>query len=154
MIQRIQSLFLLASAMFLAFSLFFPYAEMIRNTDQVLFQLDFNGLSPLQPDGQTIFKVIPLNILLLVSLAVNILIIFLFRKRMLQIRLCVFLTIMLLGAPALTYYYIRMAQTALPGEASYGITFVFPVVSAILVFLALRAIARDEALVRSLDRLR
>jgi len=154
MIQRIQSLFLLASALFLGFLFFFPFAELIRNTDQILFQLDFNGLVPLLSEGDTVFNVIPLSILLVVSFLINVIIIFLYRKRMLQIRLSVFLIILLLGIPALAYYYVRMAQSALPGQASYEIVFIFPVISAILVFLALRAIARDEALVRSLDRLR
>jgi hypothetical protein len=41
-----------------------------------------------------------------------------------------------------------------PEGSAFTISAVFPVVSAILVFTALRYIARDEAMVRSTSRLR
>ena len=40
------------------------------------------------------------------------------------------------------------------GDFVYKLPIVFPVINIILTYLAIRAIGRDEALVRSLDRLR
>lgn len=154
MIQRIQTLFLIAAIVFLSFTLFFPYAELVRNSDQMLYSLEFNGLIASETQGELVFNVLPVSILIIVTLALTIVTIFLYKKRMLQIRLCIFNAILQIGIPGLIFYYVRIAETTLPGESSYNVVFVFPVASAILTFLALRAIARDEALIRSLDRLR
>lgn len=73
---------------------------------------------------------------------------------MLQIRLSVINIVLLLGLEGLMFYYVSVIKNELEGNVSYNVLIVFPVVSAILVYLALRAIAKDEALVRSLNRLR
>lgn len=154
MIQRIQTLFLIAAGVLLSFTLFFPFAELVRTSDQMLYHLDFNGLIASASQGEIVFKVLPVSILIILTLLLTAITIFLYKKRMLQIRLCIFNAILQLGIPALIFYYVRMAEANLPGISSYNIVFVFPIASAILTFLALRAIARDEALIRSLDRLR
>ena len=154
MIQRIQTLYLIVVTILLVFIIFFPIADFIRSTDEMIFSLSVSGL--VSDSGEIVehFSVYPLFVLLGVSILITLSTIFLYKKRMLQIRFCIFNIIVLLGFQGLMFYYVRFAQTYLPGTASYNLFFVFPVVSAILVFLALRAIARDEALVRSLDRLR
>ena len=154
MIQRIQTLFLIAATVFLSFTVFFPFAELVRTSDQMLYSLDFNGLIASENQGELVFNVLPVSILIIVTLIITVATIFLYKKRMLQIRLCIFNAILQLGIPSLIFYYVRMAEATLPGVSSYNVVFVFPVASAILIFLALRAIARDEALIRSLDRLR
>ena len=73
---------------------------------------------------------------------------------MIQIRLCVVNIVLLVGLEGLMFYYVRAAQSAVGEAISYSIVFIFPLAAAILIYLALRAIGRDEALVRSLDRLR
>ena len=73
---------------------------------------------------------------------------------MLQIRLCIVNTVLLLGMQGLLYYYVTAVSKLLPANPNYNIIFIFPLVSAILTFLALRSIAKDEALIRSLERLR
>lgn len=154
MIQRIQTLFLIAAAVFLSFTVFFPFAELVRTSDQMLYSLDFKGLIASENQGELVFNVLPVSILIIVTLVITVATIFLYKKRMLQIRLCIFNAILQFGIPGLIFYYVRMAEASLPGTSSYDVVFAFPVASAILIFLALRAIARDEALVRSLDRLR
>ena len=76
--------------------------------------------------------------------------VFLFKKRMLQARLCllsIVIQLVLVG-----YYGVQLFV-----EVSYPLTyFVFGVslASILLLFLARRAILKDEALVRSVDRIR
>lgn len=154
MIQRIQTLFLLSAGIFLVFMFFFPFAELVRSSDQVLFSIDLWGLNSMDSQNEVVFRTIPVAILLIISFLLTFITIFLYRKRMLQVRLCIFNIIIQVGLPGLIFYYVHMAQSNLPGMASYSVFFVFPWASAILIFLALRAIARDEAIVRSLDRLR
>lgn len=154
MIQRIQSVFLLIATILLVFLVFFPYAEMVRSSDQNIFELGFRGLINVSGGEGIAFSSVTLSILMIICLLITIVTIFLFKKRMLQIRLSVFNIILLLGLQGLMYYFFRVAEKTLSGSGTFSLLFVFPFVTAILVFLALRAISRDEALVRSLDRLR
>jgi hypothetical protein len=66
----------------------------------------------------------------------------------LQIRLCGFTGVVLIGFQGLiAYYFFTM-------DAAFSVTAIFPLVAAILTFIASRYIAHDEALVRAADRLR
>lgn len=106
-----------------------------------------------------------LGILLILVMFLSALSIMLFRKRMRQLRLTIFSTILLVGYVA-TYaffvYVYQMKLESLCGEGTESIipTFhlklisVFPVLSIILNCLAIQGIRKDEALVRSLDRIR
>jgi len=62
--------------------------------------------------------------------------------------------ILMIGYLGLNYYYIQSFTNQLNGVVSYKITVIFPVVAAILTYLAIRAIGKDEALIRSMDRIR
>lgn len=154
MIQRIQSVFLLIAVILMVFVATFPIAEFVAQADQSIFELRFNGIIGEEVDAVIDFSVIPMSILIGLCIALPFLTIFLFKKRLLQIRLSIFTIIILVGLEGLMYYYTSSTATALSANVSYKLFFVFPLVSAILVFLAMRAIARDEALVRSMDRLR
>ena len=154
MIQRIQTVFLLVTVILLTFIIFFPFAELLRHTDEVIFNLSIRGLLSDKDVLAQQFPVYPVTILLGLCYLLSVVTIFLYKRRMLQIRLSVFNIILLIGLQGIMFYYIKFAKSFLDATASYKLFFVFPLVSAILVFLALRAIARDEALVRSLDRLR
>jgi hypothetical protein len=154
MIQRIQSLYLTVIVILLAFLIFFPIAELVRVSDESLFSFSLKGLQTDEGSVVQNFSAYPLSILFAVSLVITLLTIFLYKKRMLQIRLTVFNVITFLGLQGVMYYYVSFAESSMVGVVSYKLFFVFPTVCAVLAFLALRAIARDEALVRSLDRLR
>ena len=85
----------------------------------------------------------------------------LFRKRMRQLRLTIISTILLVGYVAtyafFAYIYKEKLLLVHPDAAvSFHLNFVgiFPVLSIILNALAIHGIRKDEALVRSLDRLR
>ncbi len=141
MIQRIQSVFLLIATVILVFVATFPFAEFVRATDQVIFELGFMGLTSDNINVEVEFSTLPLTILIALSLLIT------FVTSVLNI-------VLLLGLEGLMFYYIKASQSVLNADVSYKLFFVFPLVAAILVFLALRGIARDEALIRSLDRLR
>ena len=81
--------------------------------------------------------------------------IFLFRRRMLQIRLCTFNTLLIVGFYGLFAFYLwRLAGSMDAFTFNFRIALAFPLISLILNWLAIRAIGADEMLVRSLDRLR
>ena len=86
--------------------------------------------------------------------------IMLFNFRMRQLRLTIFSTILLVGYVATYAFFAWLYQGKLEAagveDVSYHLSFMalFPVVSIILNMLAIHGIRKDEALVRSLDRIR
>lgn len=102
-----------------------------------------------------------LGVLLIMVIFLSTLSIMLFRKRMRQLRLTIISTILLVGYAA-TYaffayiYREKMLLVEPDAELVFHMNFVgtFPVLSIILNALAIHGIRQDEALVRSLDRLR
>ena len=81
--------------------------------------------------------------------------IFLYRKRILQIRLSVFNGLLMIGFYGLFIYYMSTIGAG-DEEMNYSLKIALglPLVCLILDYLAIRNIGADEVLVRSLDRLR
>ncbi len=136
MIQRIQTVYLIIAAIVSAGLIFvFPIWE---NTQ-----------------GEAIFaqdQLIPFG-MFLISAALSLISIFMFKNRKLQFvlgRLNIILNFFLLG---LFVYW----SLSLPGEMNIsekGIGMFLPIVSIVFLVLANKAIKRDEDLVKSVDRLR
>jgi len=61
---------------------------------------------------------------------------------------------LMLGLGVLIFYYTWSIAKQLTGVYSITLYSVFPFISAILIYLAFRAIDKDEKLVRSIDRIR
>ena len=111
-----------------------------------------------------------LGVLLILVMFLSMMSIMLFRKRMRQLRLTIISTILLVGYVAayalFAFYYdlnLDMFTSTAYEKGIEGVmipTFhlkfvaVFPVLSIILNCLAIQGIRKDEALVRSLDRIR
>jgi hypothetical protein len=98
---------------------------------------------------------IPLVLVVFLTGALNFVNIFLFSRRLLQIRLCiisaVLLMLILLG---MLFYYFSILNTFEHTLHSLRAAAVFPIIGIIFNFLAYRAIHQDEMLVKSYDRIR
>ncbi|MDD4516670.1 DUF4293 domain-containing protein [Massilibacteroides sp.] len=153
MLQRIQTVYLLLVAILMLIVVFFPLA--VVQSGNTLYSFDVFGLNTLLGEKELIYPVRGLFVLVVVILAVAMTTIFLFKKRLLQIRLTIFNTILLLGFYGLFAYLIYLFKGEL-SDFSYSLKFAasFPAVCIVLNYLAIRNIGADEALVRSLDRLR
>jgi hypothetical protein len=104
------------------------------------------------PDGTKDFAPWALFVILLVVAILSFGTIFLFKKRMLQIRLTIFSSVVLIGYyMALVAYIFMLAEEA---SFSPSWTICLPFVCLILNWLAIRGIGADEALVKAYDRLR
>jgi len=88
--------------------------------------------------------------LILMSFALIVVTIFDFRKRLRQIRMCNICSLLLIGFQI--FLCIKFFNR--PEGQIFSLTAVFPIAAAILCFIAMRYIARDEALVMSASRLR
>lgn len=80
--------------------------------------------------------------------------VFLFRRRALQMRLCTFCILLLLGWYGVYAAFAFIYGEGLVGEYRPQVWAAIPAVNAILLYLAFRGILHDELLVKSLDRLR
>ena len=152
MIQRIQTLYLFAAAALMVTALLTPLAYFAAGTDEYTlraFSLSGSGMTQ-----STIY----MGIVMALAAAVPLVNIFLFKRRMLQIRLCAVELVLLLGSVAFIgiYYYLsaRMISQAEFHAQGFRIEAVFPLVALVLDYLAMRAIFKDELLVKSLDRIR
>ena len=155
MIQRIQTVYLLLAAVLMSLTLFLPLATIWQGGNEIIVKAWF-------ADGTVGFKAplpLYLGIILSVATALPFVTIFLYKKRMTQIRLCVSEIVLLLGSAAfIALYCYRMCDVLaeLMQELNFTLGFaaLMPVVAIIPMVLAIRGIAKDEALVRSLDRIR
>jgi hypothetical protein len=80
--------------------------------------------------------------------------VFLFKKRKLQLLFCkinALLLLVLLGGQILIFQYFTRSLSA---DVSYGPAVLMPIIGLILSFLAIKAIKKDDALVKSWDRIR
>ncbi|MEM1325615.1 MAG: DUF4293 domain-containing protein [Bacteroidota bacterium] len=149
MIQRIQSifLFLAGSASFGMFGL--PFAS----TDQPIAQSDLFSDS-----AYTITDNIALMILFIGAGALSLIAIFMFKNRPLQINLSrVAFVASIIGLVLGIILFINDEITKLAAqmpEPTDGLGVLLPIVAAVMLLLAMRAIGKDEKLVRSSDRLR
>ena len=139
MIQRIQSIYLFIVSALGITQCFFPFATVEGMSLGMNNCYIYAGLAAIAP------------IISLVS-------IFMFKKRILQMRLNSFNIILMLFqiiSMVAYFFYFKsntVAEDVLPTHIL--LPFALPIINIILTYLAIRAIGKDEALVRSLDRLR
>lgn len=169
MIQRVQSIYLILSAISCGLMTLVPFAA-ITTKGKVLFEgvvaegdlytLDVFGVHYLLNEHQVeLMGLWYIAAMVACACTISIIAIFLFKNRSLQITICklnllvylgVILAISLSADTALSY----VIDLGMEGEVEYQLGAAFPIVSAILVFLATRAIKKDDELVRSADRIR
>jgi hypothetical protein len=158
MIQRIQSLYLLLAAIACTLLFFFPmidYVDPVKGT-YTLFAM---GLKSDVVPGILFFQeTIPLLLLVIASLALALVTIFFYKRRRLQIKLVsinVLLNVVLIALIFFLYNnYFEHHITGSGISGSYQFGMYLPLISLVLLILATRAIRKDEALVKSSDRLR
>ena len=152
MIQRIQTLYLLAVTIITVLVFFFPFINTVQ-AEGLIYAFNFNGFAAV--DGSLITPVYPLAALIIIGVLVPFVSIFLFKKRMLQIRLNIFNIILYLFVYVVMLGYFFLLKNDLNiTDYSLGISFLLPAINMVLTYLAIRAIGADEVMVKSFDRLR
>ena len=154
MIQRIQSLYLLIVVALMSVTLFAPIA-MFTVAGGEVFTLSAFSLSSDMQSQSTIW----MGILLSLATALPLVTIFLFKNRVLQVRLCAVEIVLLLGCIAFMAIYFWLSganalEDAIVEHRHFGWSAIMPIVALVFTSLAARATFKDEILVRSLDRIR
>lgn len=152
MLQRIQSVYLLVVAILLVVALCMPVGSFIGAdgiTENVFKPL---GLSMADGSFQSTWGLFGL---LLLSVIIAFCTIFLFRNRMLQVRMTIFNSVLLVGYYIAFLVFMFVLKSDLEAMSfKLGWALCLPAVSIILNYLAFRAIYRDELMVKASDRLR
>ena len=147
MIQRIQSIYILVAGLLTAALLKMKFADLIVG-DKIL-EFTAKGIFN---EAEQVFNGLPVMLFIAAIALLHLVIIFLYKKRILQIRLLVFTIIVLLGLFGIFFYFAYMGFDN--AKVAFQPSVAFPIAAAILDFLAIRAIGKDEALIRSLNRIR
>jgi len=161
MVQRIQTLYLLAAFALCIVCLCLPIAHFMPGETGILTDF-FGSYSEVDmynlwfvSEGRHVFYFCPVLMGLLVITTTLVFIdIWLFRQRALQMRVATFCMILLvfwyIAYGIICFYLISPALTLYRPHWSAAL----PAAALILLYLAFRGILKDEMLVRSLDRLR
>lgn len=147
MIQRIQTVYMLLSAILIGLLFTMPFAEIAQEGQLYLF--DIRGIvyqDKVTENGMAIAGLIGIILIL------HVVALFMYKKRVLQIRLLVLSILLDIGLFGMFFFFTY--YTFDDADISFKIAVVFPIIAIILDYLAIRGIGKDEALIRSLDRIR
>lgn len=158
MIQRIQTLFLAGVAIISVALFYVPLSEKLVNdpvtTTQSKQVLYVHNL--MKDSGETATVVqssIPLLMVNLLVLAASVFIIFQYKNRMVQLKLCMLTGLFTIVLMILAFYYSEEMGSA-DTRAHYLAGIYLIAAQVFLLLAARRAIRKDEMLVRSADRIR
>ncbi|MCM1034595.1 MAG: DUF4293 domain-containing protein [Paludibacter sp.] len=159
MIQRLQTLWLFLVVVvgtvlcFLSPMQFLTYQEVdTQHTYELLFASMCDTTNP--ANTWQVMSVWPLAVLEVIIPLLALAIIFLYKRRILQVRLCVVNLVLMFG------YYIVLAIYTWAACANFNVDWyvnlpaALPLVNMVFTFMAMRLILKDEALVRAANRLR
>ncbi len=156
MIQRIQTLYLIAASLIFGLMLFFPMVSFVGG--ELGYELTSFGLFTDNASRELILSTTYMGVLNVLVAIIPLVIIFLYKNRILQIRLCYVSWVLMLGLQLFVGYYLYRVNSSIAdiavNDIRYSATVVLPLIGVALIWLSYRGIIKDEALVRSLDRLR
>lgn len=154
MIQRVQTIYLVLAVAAIAAIFFLPLAHITGYSEE--FYLNASGIY--KSSGELVESAFIISGLLAVELLFILLVIFLYKKRNRQMMLGKLNLLILTALIAVIFFYADYAKSlsGLPEDTlvNYEFACLLPVIAIILNYLAIRAIKKDEELVRAADRLR
>lgn len=148
MLQRIQTIYLLLATVALVFAMILPIGALLE-PDFTAYTIKNLGITV----GDQFQSTWGLFAILVLSTIITFGAIFMFKNRVLQLRMGVFASILLVGYYlAFLAFYFLLRTDALAFQLKWALC--LPLVAIIFNYLAVRAIGRDEAMVHAADRLR
>lgn len=152
MIQRIQTLFMVIALILMGLMIWLPLGEIAINDK--IYSFSIIGIVDILT-GQTVYSAWHLLVLIVGVLLLQVIAIFSYKKRKKQMRIVAVNCLLMLGFAIASWLFIMLsAKTLGNGIYSSKIVIPFSLISIIMNYLAVRAIKRDEDLVRSVDRIR
>jgi hypothetical protein len=155
MIQRIQSLYLLLTTLLSGLFLKGNFLKLI-DTEGSGIIVNFTGIYKASGDKgfDLIEKLLPLSIIFILIPVISVLAIFLYKNRKLQLKITLILIIVSILLIAISTYYGISIINSYHASFVPGIKMLIPFLILVFAILAYTGIKKDEALVKSYDRLR
>jgi RsiW-degrading membrane proteinase PrsW (M82 family) len=155
MLQRIQTLYLLAIVILSGITFFMPAADLINQTNSLHYVIDFKGVYLLQTKG-SIFDSSAWGFTAIAGIIpfISLYSIFQYKNRIKQIRFSVLNIFFMIGFYIILFIYLWLVGQRLNADWTIRYTTSFPLICLILNYLAIGAIGKDEKLVKSLNRVR
>lgn len=150
MIQRIQTVYLILVAVLTVIAMILPVGSFY--SDFGVYEM--TNLHYTLMDGTFDTKPCLLFVLLVIAALIPLVTIFLYKKRMLQVRLTVINTILLIVYYVAAVYFIVSPEGQDDSGFAPSWSLCLPLVCIVFNWLAIRAINKDEMLVKSYDRIR
>lgn len=150
MIQRIQTIYLLVVVALGITLLFMPVLQLVTPEEAAelqVWEVSAFGGAPLEGIWGLTLATVLIPLLALVD-------IFLYRRRILQARLNIFLVMLCLGWYGVLAIYVWLAKLSLSVDWHILPWAAIPLICMVLTLMATRRILKDEALVRAADRIR
>jgi hypothetical protein len=149
MLQRIQSLYLLIGLVLFVLVFCFPLGYI---TPKGLEQLPMTTFGIIV-HGEVHYTFTLLFILIL-SVICEVVALFLYKNRVLQMRMIVFNCVLQVGFYIAIVSYIFIYKSVLSASFSLNWALLLPIITIVINIFAYKAIHKDEALIRSLNHLR
>lgn len=152
--QRIQTLYLLIAVIINSLAYVLTFGSL--SVGEALYEFTFYGLID-TTTGVAVYPTVVPVVISIVSMLLSVVVILMFKKRQLQIKLSqlnLFVQLLLLVA---IFFLQDTAATSIGVDKellNYGIGILVLSLPLVAIYLALRAIKKDEALVRAADRIR
>jgi hypothetical protein len=155
MLQRIQSVYLLLVFLFAILFAVLPLAHFSGGEPMLSLKL----ITYISFFSETAFSLIWTGWVLIVvwasCLLLTVFMTFQYRKRLFQIKLGKLNMLLHVGLILVTFFFLDGLRNQPDSiELTYGAGVLFPIISLIFILMAIKAIKKDEALVRSADRIR
>lgn len=160
MLQRVQTVYMLASVIAILTMHFFPLVTFAM--PEATCQLTSLGLECLTPGFMQPFFCLDIFLVLLLMVALPLVTIFLYKKRKLQLRMLIFTAVLNLLYYGLFFWEASQVSEAVLASSTtktldetYNIMMLcMPALSIFCLVMAMRGVIYDIALLKSLDRLR
>ena len=175
MLQRIQSVYLFIVTVLTALMTFMPLGEFRSGQERIelkMYGFVYKTTAPdniaaeapasvvtdeLASTAETISSAWGLLITIIAATVLPFVTIFLYKNRLLQLRLCIVEMILLCGIILFVAWYMRMGYLNLKDirlDVIVQVSGILPLISLIFTWLALRGIKKDILLLKSMDRIR
>ena len=155
MIQRIQSVYLFLVFVFAIVFSVLPLAQFTIDASTVSLKLSNYQSFFNQTQLSASWLSIVVIVVWLAALLLTAFMTFQYKKRVLQIKLGKLNMLLHVLLVMVTFFFIDNLRSQIEGmEFSYGAGILFPVISLIFILMAIKGIRKDEALIRSADRIR
>ncbi len=154
MIQRLQTIYFLIAALLIGALFFVPFAEIVSAKGEI-YRFDLKGFYSTDSLNPTIL-IGNLSIVILDVISIILLIVSLiqYKNRSRQIllsRLTIFILLILIALNCLNLW---RSVNFVPGNYQLKIFLVLPLIAIVLIYMAIKAIKKDEKFLKSANRIR